>query len=62
MKLQSKRMIIILLSVVIVLQNSFTSYALEDNITEEEVVEVVEIPEAENIGTSLGALFRNIKL
>ena len=29
---------------------------------EEEVVEVVEIPEAENIGTSLGALFRNIKL
>ena len=29
---------------------------------EEEVVEVVEIPEAENIGTSLGDLFKNIKL
>lgn len=29
---------------------------------EEEVIEVVEIPEAENIGTSLGDLFKNIKL
>ena len=29
---------------------------------EEEVVETVEIPEAENIGTSLGDLFKNIKL
>ena len=29
---------------------------------EEEVIEVVEIPQAENIGTSLGDLFKNIKL
>lgn len=29
---------------------------------EEEVIEEVEIPEAENIGTSLGDLFKNIKL
>ena len=29
---------------------------------EEEVIEVVEIPKAENIGTSLGDLFKNIKL
>lgn len=29
---------------------------------EEEIVEVVEIPKAENIGTSLGDLFKNIKL
>ena len=29
---------------------------------EEEVVEEVELPEAENIGTSLGDLFKNIKL
>ena len=29
---------------------------------EEEVVERVEIPKAENIGTSLGDLFKNIKL
>ena len=29
---------------------------------EEEIIEEVEIPEAENIGTSLGDLFKNIKL
>lgn len=29
---------------------------------EEEIVEVVEIPKAENIGTNLGDLFKNIKL
>ena len=29
---------------------------------EEEVIEVVEIPKAENIGTNLGDLFKNIKL
>jgi small subunit ribosomal protein S1 len=29
---------------------------------EEEIVEKVEIPKAENIGTSLGDLFKNIKL
>ena len=29
---------------------------------EEEIVEVIEIPKAENIGTSLGDLFKNIKL
>lgn len=29
---------------------------------EEEVVEEVEIPVAENIGTNLGDLFKNIKL
>ncbi len=30
--------------------------------SEEEVIEVVEIPESEDIGTSLGSLFKNIKL
>ena len=29
---------------------------------EEEIIEVVEIPKAENIGTNLGDLFKNIKL
>jgi small subunit ribosomal protein S1 len=29
---------------------------------EEEIVEKVEIPKAEEIGTSLGDLFKNIKL
>lgn len=30
--------------------------------SEEEVIEVVDIPESEDIGTSLGSLFKNIKL
>lgn len=39
---------------------SLSMKALEE--VEEEVVEKVEIPKAENIGTSLGDLFKNIKL
>lgn len=39
---------------------SLSMKALEE--PEEEVVEKVEIPKAENIGTSLGDLFKNIKL
>ena len=36
--------------------------ALEEKPEEEEIVEKVEIPKAEEIGTSLGSLFKNIKL
>lgn len=39
---------------------SLSMKALEE--AEEEIVEKVEIPKAENIGTSLGDLFKNIKL
>lgn len=39
---------------------SLSMKALEE--VEEEVIEKVEIPKAENIGTNLGELFRNIKL
>ncbi len=39
---------------------SLSMKALEE--VEEEVIEKVEIPKAENIGTNLGDLFRNIKL
>ena len=39
---------------------SLSMKALE--VVEEEVVEKVEIPKAENIGTNLGNLFKNIKL
>lgn len=39
---------------------SLSMKALEE--VEEEVVEKVEIPKAENIGTNLGDLFKNIKL
>ena len=34
----------------------------EEKPEEEEIVEKVEIPKAEEIGTSLGSLFKNIKL
>lgn len=40
---------------------SLSKKALEE-IEEEEVEENVEIPEAEEIGTSLGDLFKNIQL
>ena len=40
---------------------SLSMKALEET-PEEEVFEKVEIPKAENIGTSLGDLFKNIKL
>lgn len=40
---------------------SLSMKALEEA-PEEEVFEKVEIPKAENIGTSLGDLFKNIKL
>ena len=40
---------------------SLSMKALEEK-EEEEVIETVEIPEAEEIGTSLGDLFKNIKL
>ena len=36
--------------------------ALEEKPEEEEIIEKVEIPKAEEIGTSLGSLFKNIKL
>ena len=36
--------------------------ALEEKPEEEEIVEKVEIPKAEEIGTSLGDLFKNIQL
>lgn len=39
---------------------SLSMKALEENA--EEVVEKVEIPKSENIGTNLGDLFKNIKL
>lgn len=41
---------------------SLSMKALQEVPAEEEVVEKVEIPAAENIGTSLGDLFKNIKL
>lgn len=41
---------------------SLSIKALIESEPEEEVVEEVEIPKAENIGTSLGDLFKNIKL
>ena len=41
---------------------SLSMKALEEVKEEEEPVEKVEIPKAENIGTSLGDLFKNIKL
>lgn len=41
---------------------SLSMKALEEAPVEEEVVEKVEIPKAEDIGTSLGDLFKNIKL
>ena len=41
---------------------SLSMKALIEKPEEEEVVEKVEIPKAENIGTSLGDLFKNIKL
>lgn len=41
---------------------SLSMKALIEPKEEEEVVEKVEIPKAENIGTSLGDLFKNIKL
>ena len=34
----------------------------QENFEEEEAIAKVEIPKAENIGTSLGDLFKNIKL
>ena len=40
---------------------SLSMKALEEK-PEEEIVEKVEIPKAEEIGTSLGSLFKNIKL
>ena len=40
---------------------SLSMKALEEK-PEEEIVEKVEIPKAEEIGTSLGSLFENIKL
>ncbi len=41
---------------------SLSMKALEEKPEEEEIVEKVEIPKAEEIGTSLGSLFKNIKL
>ncbi len=41
---------------------SLSMKVLEEAPVEEEVIEVVEIPKAEDIGTSLGDLFKNIKL
>lgn len=41
---------------------SLSMKALEEKPEEEEIVEKVEIPKAEAIGTSLGDLFKNIKL
>ena len=41
---------------------SLSIKALQEAVEEEEVVEKVEIPKAEEIGTSLGDLFKNIKL
>lgn len=41
---------------------SLSIKALEENAADEEVFEKVEIPKSEDIGTSLGDLFKNIKL
>lgn len=41
---------------------SLSMKALEEKPAKEEIVEKVEIPKAEEIGTSLGDLFKNIKL
>ena len=41
---------------------SLSMKALEEKPEEEEIIEKVEIPKAEEIGTSLGSLFKNIKL